>query len=125
MVGCNHTKILTWNMQQATYRSAGDIAMTGLLDANVSQPEATRYVRALVAFLERGEVTKAALRDAVYAAIPDGQQAAFRPYVDSLLLVIPSQIQANQQIPLDVRIALISFLRDGALRASELYQEGR
>lgn len=111
----------TYNMQQATWRSGGDLAMTALLDTGIDKAEAVEFANAVVAFLESGEIVKSVFRAKVLEVAPVG----YADYVDALFSVVPSEVSFNEKIPENVRTGLVSFLKDGAGRAAELYREDK
>jgi hypothetical protein len=109
----------TQNMQQATWRSGGDLAMTALLDSGADSEEAVKYVNAVIAFLEEGDTTKELFRVKVLALAPFG----YSDYVDALIAVVPSSVSWNEKIPANIRTGLVSFLKDGALHGASLYKK--
>jgi len=121
LMGCTGVgKVVTWNMRQSGYRSAGDIAMTALLDqTNVEKTEAKEFCEAAIAFLEEGSTTKHLFQ----AKVRDIAPAKFVDYIDALFVVIPNRVGLNDQIPDNVKTGLLSFLRDGAVYAIGLYKD--
>lgn len=111
----------TYNMQQATWRAGGDLAMTALLDTGVNKAEAVEFANAVVAFVEDGEIVKAVFQAKVLEVAPQG----YADYIDALFSVVPSEVGLNQKIPEKVRIGLVSFLKDGAGRGAELYRDDK
>ena len=113
---------LTWNQQQALARAAGDNAAIPVLDyTEVTQPAMTELVNAIIKFIETGDISKDQLRTYVQAAAAKAGLKDAATYVDAIVMLIPSNIQANQNIPADVKQLLLSALRDGSLRGIALY----
>jgi hypothetical protein len=116
----------SYNLQQATARSTGDLAMTALLDEGVNQAEAVSFCNAVIKFVEDGAITKSLLREGVANLLATKfNRPEYVNYSDSIFLFIPSQIDANQKIPADIRKAILSFLKDGALHGAALYDPSR
>jgi len=111
-------KVWTWNQRQALSRSGGDIAMTALLDQGVDKAEAVEVCRSIAEYLESGAVSKEVFQKYVYKLVP----VAYADWVDALFLVI-GNVELEEQIPAEVRTALVSFLRDGALYGAGLYKD--
>lgn len=114
-------KNFSYNMQQATWRSGGDLSMTALLDSGVDKTEAVNFANAIAAFVEDGTITKELFKAKVLSVAPFG----YSDYIDALFSVIPSEVSLNEKIPENVRIGLSSFLKDGAIRGAELYNVER
>jgi len=123
MTGCQTTKVWTYNMKQATARGSGDVAMTALLDQGVKKEEAEAFCKAAIKWLEEGKLTKVLLKDKCYELLKKHDRLQYADYLDALFAVIPSDVGYNQELPPEVRTALISFLKDGALHGSGLYRE--
>jgi len=122
MTGCVSTESYTYNLQQSTARSAGDVAMTVLLDEGIKKDEAVALCNALVKFLEDGKITKSILRDGVNKLLTTTfKSPQYSSYVDGVFLLIPSDIDANEKIPENIRQLIISFVKDGAVHAANLY----
>lgn len=118
--GCTPKRVVTYNLKHSGYRSAGDIAVTVLLDqTDVDKAEVLRFCRAAIAFLESGATTKRLFQETIRELAP----VAFTDYIDALFVVVPNSVDMNEEIPPDVREGLLSFLRDGAVRAIGLYKE--
>lgn len=124
MTGCQSMSDgkLSYNMTQSLSRSGGDVAMTALLDEGVDAKKSREYVAALTELIEKGELSKIALRQACLDLAVKLKITGAANYIDALMIVIPSRIAEYQEIPKDIRIALVSFLRDGATRALDLYK---
>jgi hypothetical protein len=121
LYGENHS----WNMRQSIARSAGDTAMTAMFNEGVNQEKAIQYVNSLIEFLESGSLNKSSISDAAYRIAQDVGLRDASDYISMLLSVIPKKINNHEQIPEEVRDVLLSFLRDGAIRASELYDNSK
>lgn len=124
MTGCQSMSggSMSYNMRQSVSRSGGDVAMTALLDEGVDAKKAREYVVALTRFVEKGDVDKIALRQACLSIAEKLKLTGVAEYVDALMIVIPGEIGEYQKIPEKYRKALVSFLRDGATRALDLYK---
>jgi hypothetical protein len=66
-------------------------------------------------------LNKLALRDAAIALANKLKLKHAADYIDALIVVIPSHVTEIEKIPANVRTALVSFLKDGAVRALDLY----
>ena len=121
MAGCVTNEKLSWNMTQSVSRSGGDIAMTALLDEGADPVLARKYVNALIELIQDETLNKQALRDAAVALANKLKLKNAATYIDALIVVIPSHVKEIDKIPEDVRTALVSFLRDGAVRSLDLY----
>ena len=113
---------LSYNMTQSVSRSGGDVAMTALLDEGIDAGKAREYVAALTKFVEKGDIDKTALRQACLSIADKLKLTGVAEYIDALMIIIPGEIGEYQKIPEKYRIALVSFLRDGATRALDLYK---
>jgi len=124
VTGCASTDggKLSWNMTQSVSRSGGDVAMTALLDEGVDAKKAREYVAALIKLVDAGDIDKVALRQACLDIAARLKLTGIADYIDALMVVIPGKIGEYEKIPLPVREALVSFLRDGATRALDLYK---
>jgi hypothetical protein len=124
MTGCASTEggKLSWNMTQSVSRSGGDVAMTALLDEGVDAKKAREYVSALIQLIEKGDINKAALRTAALDLAKKLKLTGVADYIDALLAVVPGHVEEYQKIPPEVRTAIVSFLRDGAVHALDLYK---
>ena len=122
--GCQTTDV-SWNMTQSLSRSGGDIAMTALLDEGTDAKIAREYVDALILLIQDETLDKAALHDAAIALANKIGLKNAAAYIDALIAVIPSRVEEVNKIPADVRTALVSFLKDGALRAMDLYDPAK
>lgn len=122
--GCQSTGV-SWNMTQSLSRSGGDVAMTALLDEGTDAKIAREYVDALIMLIQDETLDKAALHDAAIALANKLGLKNAAAYIDALLAVIPSHVKEIDKIPADVRTALVSFLKDGALRAMDLYDPAK
>ena len=124
MCGCASTRDgLSYNMTQSASRSAGDIAVTALLDEGKDAEKIKAYITSMVEFLESGETTlsKEALKSAAFKIATKVKLEDASDYIDALISVVPSKIKGGEKIPDEYKDALLSFLKDGALRAMELY----
>lgn len=123
MTGCAsfYDGKLSWNMTQSVSRGGGDAAMTAMLDGGTDPEKARKYVSALIELLESGTINKAALRSAALKLASEMKLSGAVGYIDALMAVIPGRISQYEKIPSEYRDALISFLRDGAVRALDLY----
>jgi hypothetical protein len=107
-------------MTQSLSRSGGDIAMTEALDKGVDKAKAKEFVQALIDLIEKGQLNKNLLQiEANALAVKYGIPSA---YVSALVAVIPNDVGVNDLIPDKWKTALLSFLRDGAMRAADLYK---
>jgi hypothetical protein len=124
MTGCASTSggKLSYNMTQSVSRSGGDVAMTALLDEGVDAKKAREYVAALVQLIEKGDLDKVALRQACLDTAAKLKLTGVADYIDALMVVVPGKIGEYEKIPVEYREALVSFLRDGATRALDLYK---
>lgn len=124
--GCASTEghALSYNMTQSVSRSAGDIAMTALLDEGVDEVKARKYAEAL-AELVQGDLSKAILREEAFRLADKFGLTGAADYIDALLSIVPSEISAVEKIPEKYHHALSSFLRDGAIRAMDIYDFSR
>jgi len=122
--GCKTTGAgtdLSYNMKQAVSRSAGDVAMTALLDDGADAKQAGEYVQGLVKLFEVAKLDKATFRMAAHSTAKRVGLTDAADYIDVLVSIVPSDVGEIEQIPLKYRKALLSFLQDGALRALALY----
>ena len=127
MTGCaslNDGK-LSWNMTQSVSRSGGDMAMTALLDEGIDAKKTREYVAALIKLIEKGGIEKVALRQACLDIAAKLKLTGISDYIDALMVVIPGKIGEYEKIPLQYREAIVSFLRDGATHALDLYKPGK
>lgn len=124
MTGCASfsDKKLSWNMTQSVSRSGGDVAMTALLDEGVDAKKSREYVAALIQLIEKGDIDKVALRQACLDTAAKLKLTGVADYIDALMVVVPGRIGDYEKIPLKYREALVSFLRDGATHALDLYK---
>jgi hypothetical protein len=113
---------LSWNMTQSVSRSGGDVAMTALLDEGVDAGKAREYVAALIPLIEKGDIDKVALRQGCLDIAAKLKLTGVADYIDALMIVIPGKIGEYEKIPVEYREALVSFLRDGATHALDLYK---
>jgi hypothetical protein len=125
--GCKHTDgedgPFSYNMKMSVSRSAGDVAMTALLDEGVSPEKATKYVDGLIQLFDEGTLNKVMLREAAARLANELELGTVADYIDAFIIVIPNEIGEIDNIPQTVRNALVSFLRDGAKRALILYDQ--
>jgi len=112
---------LSWNMTQSVSRGGGDAAMTAMLDGGTDAQKAREYVSALIELLESGTIDKATLRSAALRLASEMGLTGAVGYVDALMAIVPGHISQYQKIPQKYRDALLSFMRDGAVRALDLY----
>lgn len=127
MTGCasmNDGK-LSYNMTQSVSRSAGDVSMTALLDEGVNPKVVREYVNGLITLVQDETLDKMALRDAIFALATKLKLKNMSSYIDALIAVIPSHVSVVDKIPPDVRTALVSFLKDGALKGLDFYDPKR
>jgi len=119
--GCKTTddSFWTWNQRQALARSGGDVAMTALIDQGVNKAEAVEVCMAILRYVESGDMSKAVFQKYVLEKIPP----AYVDWADALFVVLDN-VGLEEQIPPEVRTALISFLRDGAIYGASLYKDG-
>ena len=120
--GCQTTNVWTPNMRNSAARSAGDMAMTAVLDQGVDKAEAESFCKAMIKWLESGTFTKLVFREKCYDLLEKHDRLKYVDYLDALFALIPSQVGYHDQIPPDIKEALISFLKDGALHSSALYK---
>jgi hypothetical protein len=126
LAGCQSTggsgdsggKVWTWNQRQALARSGGDIAMTAILDQGVNKAEAVEICNVLIKYLESGDVSKAEFKAYVYQKIP----ASYADWADALLMVVDN-LELQDKIPPEIKTALLSFLKDGAVYGAGLYKD--
>jgi len=122
--GCASTegKALSYNMTQSVARSGGDVAMTALLDEGVDSDKARRYALALAELVQSGDINKALLREKAYELALKYELNGAADYIDTLLAVIPSSVGEVNFLPAKYKDAIVSFLKDGAVRAMDLYK---
>ena len=105
-VGCKTTDssdggvVLSYNMTQSVSRSAGDVAMTALLEEDVVSPEKARlYVEDVASFLETGSINKTTLNATVFGLAQKYGLTGMSDYIDSLISIVPSDLGMNETIP--------------------------
>ena len=119
--GSEKKPLLSYNMTQSLSRSAGDIAMTEALDKGVDKAKAREFVDAIINLIVRGEISKNILQTSANAlAVKYGIPSA---YVSALVAVVPNDVGVDELIPDKWKTPLLSFLRDGAIRAADLYKD--
>ena len=96
--------------------------MTALLDEGIDAKKAREYVVALTELIEKGDIDKVALRQGCLDIAAKLKLTGVADYIDALMIVVPGRIGEYEKIPLQYREALVSFLRDGATRALDLYK---
>lgn len=121
--GCASTEggKLSYNMTQSVSRSAGDVSMTALLDEGVDPVKGRVYAETLAELIDEGTLNKAGVREAAFDAANAVGLTGAADYIDALLAVVPVEYSEYERIPEKYRRALVSFLRDGAVRAVDLY----
>lgn len=124
--GCQSTsdggKGLSVNMKHSIIRSAGDTAMTAMLDEGIDPIKARTYVVSIHSFVSSGDINKDALRVFAYEMAGKVDIPNINGYVEALMAVIPGSVDEYTIIPVEYRDLVVSFLRDGAQRALDLYR---
>jgi hypothetical protein len=92
--------------------------MTALIDQGVDKVEAVEVCKAIAAYIEDGSMSKAMFQKYVTDKIPP----AYADWADALFLVLEN-VELQEQIPPEIRTALLSFLNDGALYGAKLYKD--
>ena len=120
LAGCETTdsKVWTWNQRQALARSGGDIAMTALIDQGVDKAEAVEVCKAIAEYIENGAMSKIVFQKYVTDKVP----TAYADWADALFLILDN-VGLEEQIPPEIRTAILSFLNDGALYGAKLYSD--
>lgn len=113
----------TYNLKQSLARSGGDVAMTMALDQGVDKKVAVGFCEAIIAlFQQDANVTGLTLK-AKLAELAK-QNPALTSLANKLLDVLPTSLVDTEALPPEIKDAIISFLRDGAIYGATMYKDG-
>ena len=114
-------KIWTYNLQQSLARGGGDVAMTMVLDQGVPKDKAVEAVNDIIKLIQERNLTKAAVLAGLQTLAKKYPQEAL--LINQVGLIIPNDVGPDVVMPEDVKVLLMSFLKDGALHAADLYKQ--
>lgn len=127
MLGINYSgsgpKFWTYNLKQSLARSGGDVAMTMVLDQGVDKKVAVGFCESVIAlFQQDANITSAAFKEKICA------DAACNPALsglaDKAIALLPSDLVDTEAMPPEIKDAIVSFMRDGAIYGATMYKEG-
>jgi len=125
LTGCETIKV-TWNQQNEWAIAGGANAVVPVLDyTDTTKDQAAEFATALIAFIDKGEVSKQALRDEAAVLAEKLKIEKYESYINALIAVLPSETDLNEKIPEDSRVLLVSALKNGTLAAIERYDESK